>query len=155
VRVGTVGRAHGVAGEVVVEGACGWFRFDAGSTVEVAGLQRRITARAGSVERPIVRFQGTDDRDAAEILRGAPIEIPRDGIPEPEPDAYFHFDLIGCQAFQDGRSLGVVAEVEDGVAHDVLLLDSGLRVPFVEAVVPQVDIEARRIEIAPDLVLGA
>ena len=47
-----------------------------------------------------------------------------------------------------------VADVEDGVAHDVLLLDSDLRLPFVEAVVPVVDVEGRRIEIDPELDLG-
>jgi len=35
----------------------------------------------------------------------------------------------------------------------VLLLDTGLRLPFVEAVVPVVDVAARRIEIDPELVL--
>ncbi len=44
--------------------------------------------------------------------------------------------------------------MEDGVAHDILLLDTDLRLPFVEAVVPVVDIEARRIEIDPELDLG-
>jgi ribosomal 30S subunit maturation factor RimM len=56
--------------------------------------------------------------------------------------------------FQGDTRLGAVAEVEDGVAHDVLLLDSDVRLPFVEAVVPVVDVAARRIEIDPGLDLG-
>jgi 16S rRNA processing protein RimM len=143
-----------VNGEVAVEAPCGWFGFDAGAAIEVSGTPRRIAHRAGTAARPVVRFEGIEDRDAAEALRGAPIEIAREVLPEAEPDAYFHFDLVGCEAFQDGTRLGVVARVEDGVAHDVLLLDSGLRVPFVTAVVPLVDVDARRLEIAADLDLA-
>jgi len=151
VRVGTAGRAHGLDGTVTVEGACGWFSFAAGSHVLVAGERRRVRRRAGTAERPLVAFDGIDDRSAAEGLRGAPLELAGDDVPEPEDGAFFRFDLAGCEVFQGDVRLGVVRDVEDGVAHDVLLLDSGLRLPFVGAVVPVVDVAARRIEIDPAL----
>ena len=154
VRVGTAGRAHGLDGTVTVEGACGWFSFAAGSHVLVAGERRRVRRRAGTAERPLVAFDGIDDRSAAEGLRGAPLELAGDDVPEPEDGAFFRFDLAGCEVFQGDVRLGVVRDVEDGVAHDVLLLDSDLRLPFVEAVVPVVDVEGRRIEIDPELDLG-
>ena len=91
---------------------------------------------------------------APRTLRGKPIEIAGDDVPPPEDGAFFRFDLVGCEVFQGDARLGAVAAVEDGVAHDVLLLDSDLRLPFVEAVVPVVDIEARRIEIDPELDLA-
>jgi 16S rRNA processing protein RimM len=151
VRVGTAGRAHGLDGTVTVEGPCGWFSFAAGSHVLVAGERRRVRRRAGTAERPLVAFDGIDDRSAAEGLRGAPLELAGDDVPEPEDGAFFRFDLAGCEVFQGAVRLGVVRDVEDGVAHDVLLLDSGLRLPFVEAVVPVVDVAARRFEIDPEL----
>jgi len=153
VRVGTAGRAHGLDGTVAVEGPCGWFPFAAGSQVLVAGVPRRVRRRAGTAERPLVAFDGIDDRTGAERLRGAPLELAGDDVPEPEEGAFFRFDLTGCEVRQGGVLLGVVADVEDGVAHDVLLLDSGLRLPFVEAVVPVVDLASRRIEIDPELAL--
>ena len=153
VRVGTAGKAHGLDGTVAVESPCGWFSFAAGSQVLVAGVGRRVRRRAGTDERPLVAFEGIADRAAAEELRGAPIELAGDDVPPPEEGAFFRFDLVGCEVFQGGARLGAVAAVEDGVAHDVLLLDSGLRLPFVEAVVPLVDIASERIEIDPELVL--
>jgi 16S rRNA processing protein RimM len=153
VRVGTAGRAHGLDGSVAVEGACGWFGFAPGSHVLVGGVRRRVRRRAGTAERPLVAFDGVDDRAAAEALRGTPLELAGADVPEPEDGAYFRFDLHGCEVFQGDLRLGAVADVEDGVAHDVLLLDSGLRLPFVEAVVPVVDLAARRMEIDPELVL--
>jgi 16S rRNA processing protein RimM len=153
VRVGTAGRAHGLDGTVAVEGACGWFPFATGSHVLVAGTRRRIRRRGGTDARPLVAFEGVADRTAAEELRGAPLELAGDDVPAPEEGAYFRFDLVGCEVLQGGARLGAVAAVEDGVAHDVLLLDSGLRLPFVEAVVPVVDLAARRIEIDPALIV--
>jgi ribosomal 30S subunit maturation factor RimM len=45
--------------------------------------------------------------------------------------------------------LGRVTEVSPGVANDVIELDSGLALPFVAACVLEVDLEARRIVVAP------
>jgi 16S rRNA processing protein RimM len=151
VRVGTAGRAHGLDGTVAVDGACGWFGFEPGSHVLVDGVRRRVRRRAGTEARPLVAFDGVADRTAAEELRGAPLELAAADVPPPEDGAYFRFDLVGCDVFQGGARLGTVTAVEDGVAHDVLLLDSGLRLPFVDAVVPVVDVAAARIEIDPDL----
>jgi 16S rRNA processing protein RimM len=153
VRVGTAGKAHGLDGTVAVDSPCGWFPFATGSHVLVDGVPRRVRRRAGTAERPLVAFEGVADRTAAEELRGAPLELAGADVPEPEDGAFFHFDLVGCAVFQGATRLGVVSAVEDGVAHDVLLLDSGLRLPFVEAVVPVVDTAGGRIEIDPELVL--
>jgi 16S rRNA processing protein RimM len=154
VRLGTAGKAHGLDGTFTVDAPCGWFAFATGSVVLVDGVAHRIRRRAGTDARPLVALDGVDTREGAEELRGRPIEIAGTDVPPPEEGAFFRFDLVGCEVFQGGNRLGAVAEVEDGVAHDVLLLDSELRLPFVEAVVPVVDIASRRIEIDPELDLG-
>ncbi|MGI9116323.1 MAG: hypothetical protein ACR2JV_01650, partial [Gaiellales bacterium] len=57
----------------------------------------------------------------------------------------FRFDLVGCAVeHADGTPLGVVEAVEDGVAHDQLVVGEH-RIPFVVAIVPVVDIPARRM----------
>jgi 16S rRNA processing protein RimM len=122
--------------------------------VLVDGVAHRIRRRAGTDARPLVALDGVDTGEGAEELRGRPIEIAGTDVPPPEDGAYFRFDLVGCEVYQGGNRLGAVAEVEDGVAHDVLLLDSEIRLPFVAAVVPVVDIASRRIEIDPELDLG-
>lgn len=151
VRLGTAGKAHGLDGTVAVDSPCGWFPFAAGTTVLVNGVARQVRRRGGTDARPLVAFEGVDDRTGAEALRGAPLELAGADLPAPEEDAWFRFDLVGCEVHQGATRLGVVAEVEDGVAHDVLLLDTGLRLPFVTAVVPVVDVPGRRIEVDPEL----
>lgn len=150
VRVGTVGRPHGVHGAFHVSGPCGWWDFPAGSVLLLDGAERRVESVAGAAERPIVRLDGLDDRDAATALTGSVLELPGAALPEPEEDSWFRFDLVGCEVFAGARRLGRVASVEDGVAHDVLLLDdeAGTRIPFVGELVPGVDVPGRRLDVA-------
>ncbi len=150
VRVGTGGRPHGVGGAFRVNSPCGWWEFPAGSDLLVDGVERRVASSSGHADGPIVRLEGVDDRDGAAALVGAALELPREAVPEPEEDAYFRYDLVGCAVYAGERLLGQVREVEEGVAHDLLLLDdeAGTRIPFVAELVPGVDIAGRRLDVA-------
>ena len=74
VRVGTVGRPHGLDGAFVVEGPCGWYGFEVGSRLLADGRPTGVRRRAGTDARPLVALEGHDDRDAAEAPRGAALE---------------------------------------------------------------------------------
>lgn len=151
--MGTVGKAHGLDGSFYVEGPCGWWSFRAGSDLLLDGAPRRVVRRAGTDDRPLIAVEGAATREAAEALRRRPLEIPRETLPPPEPDAYFHFDLVGCEVVCGGRPLGRVAAVEEGIAHDVLVVDdeAATRLPFVFAWIPEVRIRERRIVLAEGL----
>ena len=85
-------------------------------------------------------------RLAREPARGTALEVDRDALPPPATDEYYVFQLVGLEVERgDGTRLGRVAQVEAGVANDVLELDSGLLLPLVEACVRKVDLEAGRI----------
>ena len=149
VRVGTVGRAHGLDGRFRVAGPCGWWDFEVGSELLVDGAPLRVARAGGDPLAPLIALDGVADRTTAEELRGAALELPRAQVPEPEPDAYFHFDLVGCRVEDAaGASIGSVSAVETGVAHDILVLDDTLRVPFVAAIVPVVDVAGRHMVLA-------
>jgi 16S rRNA processing protein RimM len=141
--VGRVGRSHGLDGSFVVEEpseAPG--RLAAGAVLHVGGQPATVVAAKRSGGRIVVRL----DRS---VERGARLEVPRADLPAPEPDCYYVFELIGLSVEEErGRLLGAVSEVEPGVANDVLVLDTGLRLPLVEACVTEVDIQRRRIVVA-------
>ena len=85
-----------------------------------------------------------------EVPRGASLEVDRADLPPPAPDEYYVFQLVGLDVERtDGTRLGSVANVEPGVANDVLQLDTGLLLPLVGACVREVDLEARRIVVEP------
>ena len=148
VRVGTIGKPHGLDGSFRVADPCGWWDFPKGSSVLVNGEPRVVGKSRGDELAPLIQLQGAEDRTACELLRGAALELPREAIPEPDDDAYFRFDLIGCTVeHADGTPLGPVEAVEDGVAHDLLVVGEH-RIPFVGVIVPLVDIPARRMVLA-------
>lgn len=158
VRVGTVGKPHGLDGSFRVSDPCGWWEFPQGSLVLVNGKERTVARSRGDDVAPLLTLDGAEDRTAIEALRGATLELPRASLPEPDPDAYFRFDLIGCVVeYADGSILGTVAAVEDGVAHDILVLGDAAetRLPFVAVVVPTVDIPQRRLVLVEGFALEA
>jgi 16S rRNA processing protein RimM len=144
VTVGRVGKPHGIAGAFVVENASDASeRFAVGAALHVAGERAEIVESKRARGRPVIRL----DRD---VPRGSALEVDRDALPPPEPGEYYVFQLVGLDVERaDGARLGRVANVEPGVANDVLELDSGLLLPLVAACVRQVDLAARRIVVEP------
>jgi 16S rRNA processing protein RimM len=144
VSVGRVGRPHGLAGAFVVEEASedpGRFAVGARLYLDREPVKVVESKRAGR-GRLVVRLDRRTDR-------GALLELPVSELPEPEEGSFYAFRLVGLVVEEEGRELGRVADVEPGVANDVLRLDSGLALPFVEACVRDVDLEGGRILVAP------
>jgi 16S rRNA processing protein RimM len=144
VRIGRVGRPHGLDGAFVVEDASSDGRWWAeGARLWAAGEEAEVVAARRAGGRPVIRL----DRS---VPRGVPLEVDRAALPPPGEDEYYVFDLVGLEvAEEEGRVLGRVAEVVPGVANDVLELDSGLALPMVEDCVRRVDLDAGRILVAP------
>ncbi|MEL6317233.1 MAG: ribosome maturation factor RimM [Pseudomonadota bacterium] len=100
------------------------------------------------------RLSGVTDRDAAEALRGVRLYVARAALPEPEPDEFYHADLIGVRVVGlDGAPLGRVAAVFDHGAGDFLEVSRpGARpalLPFTRAAVPHVDLAAGELVADP------
>ncbi len=144
VRVGKVGRPHGVDGAFVVEQASDDpRRFELGAVLHVGGVPAEVVVirRVGG-GRPAIKL----DR---EVERGTELFVPRSDLPEPDEGSYYVADLVGLSVVEDGdRVLGVVREVHPGPANDALELDSGLLLPLVEDCVLDVDLRNGRVLVA-------
>ena len=149
VQVGRVGRPHGLKGAFFVEQASDDpDRFNVGATLLVAGEPTEVVESKRAGGRPVIRL----DR---EVGRGAPIEVERSALPEPDEDEYYAFQLVGLEVQEAGGAiLGRVVEITTNPANDVLELDTGLALPLVDACVQEVDLAAGRILVqsgfAPD-----
>ena len=144
VGVGRVGKAHGLDGAFFVDGASDDLeRFAVGAELLVDGEAARVVESKQARGRPVIRL----DR---RVPRGAPLAVPRAALPPTRDGEYYVADLIGLRVEEDGgRPLGRVVEVAAGIANDVLELDSGLALPLVEDCVREVDLERRRVLVAP------
>ncbi len=119
-------------------------------------LRRRSGWQAVQVEavKPhqkgfVALLDGVSDRDAAFAFNGAEIGVSSDVLPAPSPGEYYWKDLIGLRAERmDGALLGQVESLLETGAHDVLVIKGErgeVLVPFVDAVVKEVDIVAGRL----------
>ncbi len=162
--VGRVGRPQGLRGEVTVE-----VRTDVPDErfFEGAVLLTEPAARGPlTVEhardhsgRLILRFAGVLDRTAAELLRDTLLLVDSATIAPPEdPDVFHDFQLVGLRAeLPDGTDLGVVTEVLHLPHGDVLAVRrdgeaagaAEILVPFIEMMVPVVDLAGGRLVVRP------
>ena len=163
--VGRVGRAHGVRGEVSVQ-----VRTDdpgrrfAPGTVLATDPAALGPLAVGSVRwhlgRLLVRFDGLADRTRAEELAGALLLVDSAAVGTPEdPDEFNDHDLIGLVAVTvAGDRVGTVTDVLHH-GQDLLVISAAgagagagageTLVPFVRAIVPEVDIVAGRLVLDP------
>ncbi|MCP2339719.1 ribosome maturation factor RimM [Actinomadura rupiterrae] len=158
--IGRIGRPHGVRGDSTVDVRTDDpdLRFAPGTEIatdpEDAGPLTVERARWHS-GRLVVRFAGADDRDAADALRGIWLVVDADDIPaSDDPDDFHDAQLVGLAVRTvDGTDVGEVTEVRHHGQDLLVIRRAGSReellVPFVAALVPEVDVPGGRLVIDP------
>ncbi|HLH11755.1 MAG TPA: ribosome maturation factor RimM [Methylovirgula sp.] len=159
VLVGRIGAAHGVKGEVRLSSftedpkAIGAYRpltdAEGARQFEILSLRR---LRDGLF---VVRFSGVNSRGEAEALNNTELYVPRETLPPPGEEEFYHTDLIGL-AVRDcaGVALGRIVNVLNFGGGDILEIapvqhGETLLVPFTKEVVPIVDLAAGEIIVNP------
>lgn len=159
VTVGRIGRAHGVRGAVVVGVRTDEpdLRFARGARLDTdpSGVGPLVvTATRWHSGELLVRFEGIADRDDAERLRGTWLLVDSATIAPPDdPDEFHDTDLVGMSVRTvDGAAVGTVDDVLHP-AQDVLVVKAAdgreFMIPFVKAIVPEVDVKAGYLVIDP------
>jgi 16S rRNA processing protein RimM len=135
--IGRIGRAHGLGGEVAVhlstniEG-----RLAPGAEMLAGDEPVVVVSSRRHQQRWLVRFEGRDDRASAERLTGRILSAPAAADPD-DPEAVYVHQLVGANVVDSGGHVyGVVVEVIENPASDLLSLDVGALVPltFVDTV---------------------
>jgi 16S rRNA processing protein RimM len=156
--VARIGKAHGLRGEVTVQVLTGApdERFVPGATFTTepssAGPLVLRSARDNNGIL-LLGFEQTTDRNGAEALRG--IKLLADALADDGDDEeWFERDLVGLKVVTvGGVEVGEVTALESRPAQDLLLvrLTDGREalIPFVTAIVPEVDIEGGRVVVDP------
>ena len=97
-------------------------------------------------------FEGVSDRSEAETLIKAILWVDQDD--EVEEDAWYDHQLVGLTVLRDGEPVGTVARVDHLPAQDLLAVSTKqgeVLVPFVSAIVPEVDVKAGTVTVTPPL----
>lgn len=111
----------------------------------------RVDAAKVHANTLVVKLAGVDDRTAALALKGRHVAVPREALPALEENEFYHADLIGLQVRNlEQVDFGQVVDVIQTGANDVLVVKQDARerlIPFIDQVVPQVDLSNRLITV--------
>ena len=157
--VAQIGAAHGLRGEVRLrsfteqpEDFARYGALESEDGKQTFGIETMRAAKDGM----IVRFRGVADRDAAEKLRHIKLYVARASLPAlADAEEYYRGDLIGLAVVGlDGAPLGQVVALHNFGAGDLLEIKpmaggATAMLPFTDAFVPSIEIEAGRIVVDP------
>ena len=159
--VGRFGAPHGVRGEVRLQS----FTQDPadigtyGALVDKAGAQQYEikTLRPVKDNLFVARIAGIADRTAAETLTNIELFVARAALLPPDEEEFYLIGRMGMAAVDEtGAAIGTVIAVPNYGAGDILEVAPAaggetLLLPFTKAVVPTVDVAARRVTVVfPD-----
>jgi 16S rRNA processing protein RimM len=147
---GRVGRPHGLDGSFHVTRARPAL-LELGMALTVTGRATTIVRRAGTDRAPILRVEGCETRDAAELLRGADLLADAAAVPPLPEGEWWAEELTGCRVVDGAEVVGVVRGLLGLPSCECLEVDrpdgSELLVPMVRDAIRRVDVAAGEIEI--------
>jgi 16S rRNA processing protein RimM len=116
-----------------------------------------LTIETGRVHsgRLLLRFEGVKDRTGAEALRNTLLiaEVDPTELPE-DPEEFYDHQLMDLDVVTvDGTAVGRISEISHLPYQDLLVVKrpdgSEVMIPFVEEIVPEIDLEEQRAVINP------
>lgn len=155
--VGAIAGAHGIRGQVRLRS----FTDDPEAIFDYAPLVSEDGARVFKIEFKginkdcfIAEIEGVKDRNTSEALRGTKLYVERGTLPKTKKGEFYEADLIGLSAKDgQGKDYGKILGVHNHGAGTFLEIGTGKKdsfmLPFTDACVPEVDMKAGLVLIAP------
>jgi 16S rRNA processing protein RimM len=108
------------------------------------------TSRGGQV---IFHFDGVENVEAAERLRGCEVQIPLEQRTKLDPGNYYVGELVGCEVWEAGAAaaMGTVRDVEFPGGVPLLAIDTSegeVLVPLAAEFCIRIDVNTKRIDVA-------
>ena len=129
-----------------------WLRSRQGG--EPSEIQLRKGRQLPGKSLFVLRFEGVDNRSAAETLVGQELLVPANDRPELAEGEFHLLDLVGLEArlTANGSAIGTVSDLISG-GNDLLEITAKdgrkVLIPFVEAIVPEVKLEEGWLLLTP------
>ena len=159
IAVARVAKVRGIRGEVAADLLTDFpERFD--GLEELISINAKGERETLAIEkswlhggRVILKFEGYDSPEAAQVLVGRELAVPESDAVELEDDEFYDWQLIDCRVETvDNRGIGRVAEVLHTGAAPVLVVKEGKRehlIPLAESICVEIDAEAKLIRVDP------
>ena len=156
-QVARIGKPHGIRGEVTVQVLTDApeDRFAPGAVFEVEHPTfKKLTVEGARWNKEILllAFEELLDRNTAETVRGAKLFIDTEEV-EDDSEGWYEHELVDLEARVGDKVVGKVTALRTGNVQDLLVVKSTegdeVYVPFVESIVPEVNIEGGYILMTP------
>ena len=149
--IGQVLKPQGIRGEIKVKPFTDSpEEFQKLSRIFLDGAEYKILSVRCAGGAAYLGLRGIPDRNAAELLRGKEITIPRDEAPAPEEGRYYIADLLGSKLVSEsGEELGTLTDIR-GAATDIYTVTKDgkdILFPAVKGVIEKIDVENKMIVI--------
>lgn len=158
VQVARIGKPHGIRGEVTVQ-----VLTDAPDERFVRGTEFVVEpAKAGPLTIKSARwnkdilllgFEEVATRNQAEELRGAKLFIETEELDEDDDEGWYEYELLGLDARVGLQTVGKVTALNTMPVQDLLVIEDAagreILVPFVEEIVPEVNLEEGYVLLTP------
>ena len=149
--IGIIVKPQGVRGELKVKPFTDTAEdFLAFKRVYLKGAEYRVLSCRTAAGIAYLGLRGVPDRNAAELLRGVPVCVPRDEMPETEEGTYYVADLLGAEILtESGELLGTLTDIRQA-ATDIYTLTAGDReilFPVADGVIVSVDVDNKKITV--------
>ncbi len=92
----------------------------------------------------MVVFKGYHDINLIEHLKGSFVFIDKDDL-KLDKNTYLSVDLIGFNVIINDKLIGVIKEVLDTPANEVLVLDNKVMIPYVKAFIKSVNVDKKQV----------
>ena len=153
-KIGRIGKAHGVKGEVSFMFDDDVFdRVDADYLIlEVDGILVPFFMeeyRFRSDSTALVKFEDIDTQDRARELTNCDVYFPRD-LADDEEEVLTYSFLVGFDIVEasTGKKVGTIASVDESTLNILFELEDGMLIPASEELITDIDKDNKTITIA-------
>lgn len=156
--IGAIVNVHGLRGELkVLPITDDPARFELLDTIEI--FRETGDSKEYPLEkvRPhktmlVLKLKGIEDRNAAELLIGGVIKVPREKAIPLEEDEYYQKDLLDMKVITDqGETLGILAKIIETGANDVYVIRKAetkdLLIPAIKECILSVDLSEKTMTV--------
>ena len=157
ITIGRVIKARGLYGEIKVEVLSNIYeRFKSIRRISLELVSNEVIQFDVEYSRVIgnnnfLKLNGINNREEAENLIGAYIEITPDSVAPLDDNSYYIFDLEGMDVFDsENKKIGSVKRVEQYPSNNVIVIENETEevlVPAIKEFISEVDIKAKKITV--------
>ena len=148
--IGKLVNTHGLKGEVRILSDFRYINkvFIPNMTFYIGKDKKEFTVESYRKHKNfhMVVFKGYYDINLVEYLKGSFVYINKDDL-KLEENITLAIDLIGYDVIIDNKKVGVINDILDTLANEVLVLDNNSMIPYVKEFIKEIDKTNKKVVI--------